>query len=76
MQVCRSRGGIAPPPQFLVDQLTLSQPGGAHYPHLVLRALPDFQALRQPWVGRQFVSHEEFSVDIRREVTKVTFRDG
>jgi hypothetical protein len=26
------------PPHFLADQLTLSQPGGAHYPHQVLRA--------------------------------------
>ena len=33
---------------FLVDQLTLSQPGGAHYPHPVLRALLDFQTLRRP----------------------------
>ena len=37
------------PPHFLADQLTLSQPGGAHYPHLVLRATPDFQTLRRPW---------------------------
>ena len=36
------------PPHFLADQLTLSQPGGAHYPHLVLRAPPDFQTLRRP----------------------------
>ena len=36
------------PTQFLADQLTLSQPAGAHYPHPVLRALPDFQTLRRP----------------------------
>ena len=36
------------PPHFLADQLTLSQPGGAHSPHLVLRAPPDFQTLRRP----------------------------
>ena len=36
------------PPHFLADQLTLSQPGGAHYPHPVLRATPDFQTLRRP----------------------------
>ena len=36
------------PPQFLADQLTLSQPGGAHYPHPVLQAPPDFQTLRRP----------------------------
>ena len=34
------------PPQFLADQLTLSRPGGAHYPHPVLHAPPDFQTLR------------------------------
>ena len=34
---------------FLTDQLTLSQPGGgAHYPHAILCALPDFQTLRRP----------------------------
>ena len=37
-------------PHFLEDQLTLSQPGGAHYPHPVLRAPPDFQTLRRPCV--------------------------
>ena len=39
------------PSQFLADQLTLSQPGGAHSPHPVLRAPPDFQTLRRPWIG-------------------------
>ena len=33
------------PPHFLADQLTLSQPGGAHSPHLVLRAPPRFSDL-------------------------------
>ena len=28
------------PTHFLANQLTLSQPGGAHYPHPVLRAPP------------------------------------
>ena len=37
------------PPHFLADQLTLSQPGGAHYLHPVLCAPPDFQNLRRPW---------------------------
>ena len=36
------------PPHFLADQLTLSQPGGAHYPHPALRAPPDFPTLRRP----------------------------
>ena len=38
--------GGAYAPQFLADQLTLSRPGGAHYPHPVLHAPPDFQTLR------------------------------
>ena len=33
---------------FLAKQLTLSQLGGAHYPHPVLQAPPDFQTLRRP----------------------------
>ena len=41
-------GGLQPP-QFLADQLTLSQPGGVHYPHPVLQAPPDFQTLRRTW---------------------------
>ena len=46
-QACRKRGGwggfsLA---QFLADQLTLSQPGGAHYPHPVLQAPPRFSDL-------------------------------
>ena len=36
------------PPAFWSDQLTLSQPGGPHYPHPVVRATPDFQTLRRP----------------------------
>ena len=47
-------GGHVPPPHFLADQLTLSQPGGAHYPHPVVRATPDFQTLRRPW--RRFLN--------------------
>ena len=39
-----SQGGLQPP-QFLADQLTLSQPGGAHYPHPVLQAPPGFSDL-------------------------------
>ena len=41
--------GGARAPHLLADQLTLSQPGGAHYPHPVLRAPPPshFQTLRQ-----------------------------
>ena len=42
----RQGGGLRPPPQFLADQLTLSRPRGAHYPHPVLLAPPDFQTLR------------------------------
>ena len=43
------RGGTCPPP-LLADQLTLSQPGRAHYPHPVIRAPPDFQTLRRPCI--------------------------
>ena len=42
----RGGQGGRTPPQFLADQLTLSRPGGAHYPHPVLHAPPDFQTLR------------------------------
>ena len=45
-------GGLVPP-HFLSDQLTLSQPGGAHYPHPVLRAPPDFQTLRRPCIQKK-----------------------
>ena len=48
-QARRKRGGGGHvPPHSLADQLTLSQPGGAHYPHTVLCAPPDFQTLRRP----------------------------
>ena len=36
------RQGGQLPPQILADQLTLSRPGGAHYPHPLLPAPPDF----------------------------------
>ena len=36
------RQGGQPPPQILADQLTLSRPGGTHYPHPVLPAPPYF----------------------------------
>ena len=40
-QGCRKRGAKgAQAPQFLADQLTLSQPEGAHSPHPVLRVPP------------------------------------
>ena len=38
----RWEAGGQPPPQILADQLTLSLPGGTHYPHPVLPAPPDF----------------------------------
>ena len=47
-QGCRKRGaGGALAPQFLAEQLTLSQPGGQIMPTTVLWALPDFQTLRR-----------------------------
>ena len=36
---------VPPTLQFLADQLTLSQPGGVHYPHPVFRAPPGFSDL-------------------------------
>ena len=42
-------GKAAALPKFL-DTLTLSQPGGAHYPYPVLRAPTDFQTLRRPCI--------------------------
>ena len=44
------------PTHFLANQLTLSQPGGAHYPHPVLCALPNFQTLRRPWKQYMFLN--------------------
>ena len=47
--VGKGGGWGASAPQFLADQLTLSQPGGGgHYPHTALQAPPDFQTLRRP----------------------------
>ena len=41
-------GGACTPP-LLADQLTLSQPGGVHYPHPILHTpLPDFQTFLRP----------------------------
>ena len=42
-------GGSGGPPQFLVKQLTLSQPGGQIIPTTVLWAPPEFQTLRRAW---------------------------
>ena len=42
-------------PQFLPDQLTLSQPGGrgADYAHQMILAPPDFQIFLRPWIQSQ-----------------------
>ena len=37
--------GFSPSPQFLTDQLTLSQSRGAHYPQPVLQVPPGFSDL-------------------------------
>ena len=51
MQGCRQGGlGVLQPPQYLTDQLTLSQPGGQIIPTTVLPAPPDFQTLRWAWL--------------------------
>ena len=41
-------GGAEAPPQYLTDQLTLSQPGGADYARHSTNS-PDFQTLRRAW---------------------------
>ena len=63
IQARRKRGaGGARAPHFLADQLTLSQPGGgAHHPHPVLCALPDFQTLRRPCI----LTKGAFTYDVR-----------
>ena len=49
-QACRKEGGAGglQPPQFFADQLTLSQPGGVDYAHLIILAPPDFQTFLRP----------------------------
>ena len=42
-------GGGQLPPHFLADQLTLSRPGGTHYPHPVLLAPPLLGSHLRPW---------------------------
>ena len=42
------QGSHAPSPQILVDQLALSQPGGANYAHQIILAPPDFQTFLRP----------------------------
>ena len=37
--------------QILADQLTLFQPGGTDYAHLITTGTPDFQTFRRPWSG-------------------------
>ena len=45
-QGCRQRGAWGlQPPQFLTDQLTLSQPGGADYAHHSTTSPPGFSDL-------------------------------
>ena len=47
-------GGHVPPPHFSADQLTLSQPGGAHYTHHITTCHPGFSdlatALHLSWI--------------------------
>ena len=40
--------------QYLADQLTLFQPGGTDYAHLITTGTPhpDFQTFRRPWYGK------------------------
>ena len=47
LQGCSKGGGrgAAAPPQILADQLTLSQPGGTDYAHLITTGTPGFSDL-------------------------------
>ena len=41
-------GRISLPPPFLSDQITLSQPGGANYAHIMITCPSDLQTFLQP----------------------------
>ena len=41
--------GMSWHPQILADQLTLSQPGGTDYAHLITTGTPNFQTFWWPW---------------------------
>ena len=56
----RGRQGGRTTPHFFADQLTLSRPGGAHYPHPVLLAPPDFQTLRHACAGYKHLAEIVF----------------
>ena len=43
-----AEGALAPPSQFLAEQLTLSQPEGADGTHHSTTSPPDFQTLQRP----------------------------
>ena len=55
-------GGGTCPSQVLADQLTLSRPGGTHYPYPVLPAPPDFWPLLHPCIWQKIVHWFTFSV--------------
>ena len=44
-QACRPCPGVRREPQILVDQLTLSQPGGVDYAHHITSGTPGFSDL-------------------------------
>ena len=70
------RPGGHVPPHFLADQLTLSQPGGAHYPHPVLCAPPDFQTLRRPCgMDMKLKLKENFNATLERHLSIVRDRN-
>ena len=59
--------GPSQAPNFFAFQLTLSQPGGAHHPHQVVRATPDFQTLRRPCLRQQLGT----AVVCREKITSI-----
>ena len=53
--VARGGPGWHMPPPVLADQLTLSQPGGAHYPHPVIKIFRPCDGPEKPLFEQQFM---------------------
>ena len=77
------RQGGAAAPQFLTDQLTLSQPGGLIMPTTVLPAPPDFQTLRracpikmEDYANRLSLSPLDFEMFLRTCFQNIVYHIG
>ena len=73
-QCCRNqKGWWAPAPHhFFADQLTISQPVGAHYAHHILHAPSDFQTFLRPYFSNfwQFASVFLYHVSLRSSIQR------